>query len=203
MSDLQTRDLAALENIIERGMTTFVDVGTALAEIRDRELYRERHHTFESYCQERWGFSRRRAYQMIEAASITEALCTTVHTPLPIHERQVRELVRVEPERRAEVWQAVVEEHGPTASAGDVQHIADRFVSDVMNSVDMAAGRLRLEFFREIKHLASLVQLKPDSLAAVIERDDVPAIRMQLRDARQWIEQVERAIEPRGLRVVS
>jgi hypothetical protein len=38
-----------LENVIERGLSTFVEVGNALLEIRDSKLYRETHPTFEAY----------------------------------------------------------------------------------------------------------------------------------------------------------
>lgn len=41
------RSLEENEAIIERGLATFVEVGTALAEIRDNRLYRESHGTFE------------------------------------------------------------------------------------------------------------------------------------------------------------
>lgn len=45
-----------------------LDVGQALARIRDGRRYRlEGFDTFEDYCRERWGFSRVRAHQMIEA----------------------------------------------------------------------------------------------------------------------------------------
>lgn len=48
----------------------FVEIGLALATIRDRRLYRAEFRTFEEYCRERWGFSRRRAYQLIACARI-------------------------------------------------------------------------------------------------------------------------------------
>ena len=67
-----------LEKIIEKGMTHFVEVGTALMIIRDEKLYRNIFPTFEEYCKERWGFSRPRAYQLIGAAKTNQNLSTTV-----------------------------------------------------------------------------------------------------------------------------
>jgi len=54
--------------------------------------------TFETYCRERWGFSRQRGHQLIEAAQVAGSLSTTVDTP---NERQARELVPLldEPEK--------------------------------------------------------------------------------------------------------
>lgn len=126
--ELATRSLTELESVIERGLTTFVDVGTALAEIRDRRLYKESHSSFDAYCLFRWKFGRDRAIQIIEAAIITKELDdkspTFVGIPLPERETQVRELARVEPEHRAEIWAAVVEEHGPKATADEVKQVA-------------------------------------------------------------------------------
>ena len=41
LSAVETGRLAALEQTIERGLQTFVEVGTALLEIRDSRLYRQ------------------------------------------------------------------------------------------------------------------------------------------------------------------
>jgi hypothetical protein len=62
--------LAELEVVIESGKQTYVEVGNALREIRDRKLYKETHQTFEAYCQERWGFTRSTAYRNIRAADV-------------------------------------------------------------------------------------------------------------------------------------
>ena len=96
----ETESLAQCEALIERGMKTFVQVGEALAAIRDARLYRESHDTFEDYCKERWGMSRPRAYQLIESA---QAVSTMVDKSMITTERQARELAKVEPERRQEV----------------------------------------------------------------------------------------------------
>ncbi|NJL33925.1 MAG: hypothetical protein HC893_08770 [Chloroflexaceae bacterium] len=53
-------ELERCEQIIERGLKTFFEVGAALVRVRDLKLYRVEHRTFEAYCQERWGIERRR-----------------------------------------------------------------------------------------------------------------------------------------------
>jgi len=73
--------LDELEVVIERGQQTFIEVGRALMEIRDRRLYRETHATFEAYCGERWGWTRQRANQQIDAACVADALTTGVVKP--------------------------------------------------------------------------------------------------------------------------
>lgn len=73
--------LPDLETVIERGQVTFIEVGRALMEIRDRRLYRETHATFEAYCRERWGWGRNYANKHIAAAKAVDALGTSVPTP--------------------------------------------------------------------------------------------------------------------------
>lgn len=64
--------------------------------------------TFEEYCRQRWGFTKRRAYQLMDAAEVAGSLGTIVHDlPLPANEAQARELaplVRRDPAAAAEVW---------------------------------------------------------------------------------------------------
>lgn len=80
--------LDLLESQIKTGLSTFIDVGTALAEIRDARLYRESHGTFEEYCREKWGMNPRYANRVIGAALVAENL-----GPMgPTTERQAREL---------------------------------------------------------------------------------------------------------------
>src|SRR6185369_10840829 len=51
-------ELAACESLIEKGWETFVEVGRALARIRDQKLYRAHCDTFEAYCRERWQYGK-------------------------------------------------------------------------------------------------------------------------------------------------
>ena len=96
--------LIALEQTIEAGRKTFVEVGLALAEIRDTRLYRSDFDTFEAYCQKKWGWNSSRARQLIGAASVVEDLkkqSVTIVTPAT--ESQACELAKVEPANRVEV----------------------------------------------------------------------------------------------------
>ena len=107
------RRLTELEGVIERGRQTFVEVGQALAEIRDQRLYRDTHGTFEDYCRERWSMDRRNANRHIEAAAVVGRLGS--NDPKPSSVGQTRELARAEDP--AATWQRVTEEHGPQPPA--------------------------------------------------------------------------------------
>jgi hypothetical protein len=73
-----------LEVVIDKGMRTFVEVGQALAEIRDSGLYRASNLTFEEYCAQRWGMSRRFAYNTIASSRV---VCSIEHIATDTGER--------------------------------------------------------------------------------------------------------------------
>lgn len=62
------RTLAALESVVARSIKGFRQCGEALAEIKDRELYKETHRSWDAYCIEKWGLTGRAAYRKIEQA---------------------------------------------------------------------------------------------------------------------------------------
>ena len=101
----ETDRLVELEQAVDRGLQTFVEVGQALAEIRERKLYRASHDTFERYCRERWGFTRQRALQFINAAAVTTVV-VKAGLPAPTNEAQARELVplRRRPDELETAW---------------------------------------------------------------------------------------------------
>lgn len=106
--------LAVCEQRIAAGIEAFRDVVFALKEVRDRRLYREKHATFEDYCQTRWGFTRQRGYQLIDAAEAIASLPTECQ-PVVDTERSARELARVEPKHREKVVRKAAEA-GPVTS---------------------------------------------------------------------------------------
>lgn len=115
---LSVVESAKLENhevTIAEGLQHFVAVGRALMAIRDEGLYRNTYQSFEAYCKERWGLSRPRAYQLIDAADAclqivdtSEASEISDKPPLPTHESQVRPLTRLPVEEQAPAWREAV-----------------------------------------------------------------------------------------------
>ena len=113
------RSLQHHEDIIEAGVRSFIDVGRSLMAIRDEELYKENHDTFESYCKSRWGFTRQRAYQYIESTVAVEDLSRILdiktdkssengEESLPKNEGQAKALIEAAPDAktRAVLWKA-------------------------------------------------------------------------------------------------
>jgi SAM-dependent methyltransferase len=109
-------DLMEHEKVIEQGLAGFVEVGMALAAIKDGKKYRAAgYDTFEAYAQQRWGMERRRADQMIDASRVTavimETRTGTIVPVLPTNEAQARPLAKLrdKPETMQEAWTDAVE----------------------------------------------------------------------------------------------
>lgn len=110
--------LEQLEVIVERGMTSFVEVGEALMEIRDSRLYEQTHLTFDAYCRERWQMRREIADRYVRAAEV-HAVINPIGLPGPANEAQARELAPLlpVPETMREVWNEAVAKYGDPTSA--------------------------------------------------------------------------------------
>src|SRR4051794_20692787 len=68
LSAAEAAELERCEAVIETGMVAYHEIGAALAAIREGRLYRDKYGTFEKYCQDRWGFTRRRGDQLVGEA---------------------------------------------------------------------------------------------------------------------------------------
>lgn len=123
----EQRNLEQLEAVVHAGQQTFIEVGKALAEIRDKRLYRQTHKTFEAYCQERWQWSRRRAYQFIESADV--ALNVNNCTQKPTSEGQIRPLTKLATsDEQHEAWckaNEIAEEENVPVTGKLVQQVVD------------------------------------------------------------------------------
>lgn len=115
----EQRERHRLELKVQRA---FYEAGTGLRDLRDKRLYRSTHKTFEDYCFDRFGFARRRPYQLIEAVSVVdnlctnssqngndENLCTNCTQILPTNEGQVRPLTKLHPEEQRAAWQQAID----------------------------------------------------------------------------------------------
>jgi hypothetical protein len=120
------QDRLKLEREIERA---FYKAGCALKELRDRRLYRSTHKTFQEYCQDRFGFTRRRSDYLISAAEVVDNLSGEPEAKLkrepmvlilPTSERQCRPLTKLEPEQQREIWHKAVETSKGKVPSGKV-----------------------------------------------------------------------------------
>jgi hypothetical protein len=119
LSIAESKRLIELEKTIARGKKTFVEVGLALAEIRDLKLYKHEHNSFEVYCREKWGWEKAYANHVIRAADAVKCLPENLAT-IVATEGQARELGKIPAEHRAGVVQAIVDE-GKSVTAAEIK----------------------------------------------------------------------------------
>jgi hypothetical protein len=128
LTEQEQRDRLHLERRVERAV---FEAGKALMELRNRRLYRSTHKTFEEYCKDRFGYSRRQPYLLMDAAIVFDNLlekCDPLDQVLPTNERQVRPMTKLEPHEQQEVWLRAVEVAGGKVPTG-------RIVKDVVQRI--------------------------------------------------------------------
>lgn len=190
--------LAELEAIIEKGMRDFLAVGNALLEVQSTKLYRLRNETFAEYVRDRFNLSRKRAYDVIDAAKGVSQICDTDLT-LPTRESQARELSRVPAEQRADVWEETLSRTDGKPTAKAVREVAEEIdldasvadfhernggppVVDVLDDADRA--QLTLESFqaalRDAKNAARYIRDGFDRSRSTELRSEIQSIRALL-----------------------
>jgi hypothetical protein len=175
--------LGELEKVIERGLSSFCEVGNALMEIRDQRFYKKTHSTFEAYCKERWGMTKNYANRLISGAKVAEGL-VPVGT-VPASERQVRPLTALPKEKQAEAWREAVE----VAPNGKV---TAKHVQQVVDKIEARKAKRRLPKYKEPKNgwvLGSQAMNHAGSAILQLERIDKmdPMRREAFKRVIDWI----------------
>jgi hypothetical protein len=93
----ESKRLISLEATIAAGRQSFLEVGSALAEIRDSRLYRAEFDSFQSYCRAKWGWDKSYCHRLICAADTAKASPNGTIT----NEAQARALAAVPESSRA------------------------------------------------------------------------------------------------------
>lgn len=125
----EEKELAHFEAIIEQGRQTFIKVGSALENIRERELFkRAGFDSYTAYLAGRWGWTNRHANRQIAAAKVATELADALGEAGPngpTTEAQARAVGEVVPEKRVEVWTAAsVVSDGKPPTAETVRTVA-------------------------------------------------------------------------------
>ena len=121
--------LEHLESDIRKNLTSFVMAGRALAQIRDKQLYRQDYSTFQDYCTRKWQLGKSHAYRLIGESDIHRHLSPIGDKmPQPANEAQCRELVGLTPEQTVQAWtNAVTAAGGKPVTAKIVREAAAEF----------------------------------------------------------------------------
>lgn len=210
LSSDEIAELERCEKIIKKGLSTFHEVGAALATIRDKQLYRVSHKTFEAFCKDTYDLTRPRAYQFIEAAEVVSNLSTIVDKttemshvedgekkpeskpPIPKRESQARTLAKAPKEKQPEVWQKAVEKaNGKQPTAKQVEET----VADVLASLPSKSD---IDAKQKAEKAAAQEVLRdsngsPLTIAAVKAFDQIPLfneLEQHIRNAGKTLEKI-------------
>jgi hypothetical protein len=134
LSESDASSYEKLNDTIAKGLRTFLKVGKALNEVKERRLYKLEFGTWEEYLEKRHGISKSYACRSIQAAStvleLEKRLPIGNLLVLPTNESQVRELRRLPTEEeRIEAWTKAVEAVGgkvPAAAVVEQEVVAIR-----------------------------------------------------------------------------
>ena len=163
LSEQEQTTLSQAESVIAAGLRSFVDVGTALAEIRDAKLYRMTHTTFADYLKDRWGMTKAHGYRMIKSARFVkdfEVSAKERHIPLPSSERQVRILQQVQDKEQCFSILETARE-----IAGD-QQIAIRHIVEAMSRLQLGD---QSQAARAAADIATMNSAASDEVSQILE----------------------------------
>jgi hypothetical protein len=123
--------LAELEAVIQRGREAFIEVGTALREIRESKLYRVTHGTFEDYFRDRLGLEKSYVKYLMDAADVMSNLKTSTMVEVPTNERQTRPLAKLPAEQQPAAWEKAQEKAKEEGKPVTARHVEEA-VAEVM-----------------------------------------------------------------------
>lgn len=191
----KSAELATCERTIEVGLQAFYEVGQALANIREKRLYRAEYRTFEDYCRMRWQMSKRHVNRLIGASDVVGNLSSASVSfsgprgpesnvidieVAPSSEKQVRPLTQLEPDEQREAWaNAVAEAGGEQPAARQVKVAADEVkakrdlrpieppIEKASPSVFTLPNVITLDYWKQLSadQQRLAVQVPPDSRA--------------------------------------
>jgi hypothetical protein len=134
--------LTELEGVVERTLDGFLECGRALAEIRNKRLYRQDFATWEDYCTRKWGLGYSRANELIRSTEIAEGLLASCagpggDAPLPsnLSVDVLKPLGKLEPPLQSAVWRLA-----NRVTERPSQHVVSRIVRVVQSAIHQSSN---------------------------------------------------------------
>lgn len=189
ISIAESKRLIQLEKVIKTGEQTFIEVGNALLEIRDSKLYRADFSSFDEYCLEKWGWGRKRGYELIIAAKTLDSLPEKCHQ-LVTNANQATALSKVSAPKRPAVLQKIQDAGKPVTA----QNIAVAAAPEKKPT----APRVRKPVVHEVEvKLDEIGRAIPDAMLAIFERGhEVEQLIALIRRVKTELTKAEKENDP-------
>jgi hypothetical protein len=143
LTPTEVENLDRLEAIAQHGLGTYLQVGSVLAEIRDRRLYRDSHPSFETYVRDRLG---------VDIPSGDSLSLTTISADAPVtstEEQEPRAALRNKP---CEALARACDETLCALAADDRMRVEIRLAIRKQRDPDMRADEQKLDAWRVAEH---------------------------------------------------
>ena len=148
MNTVQISRFNELEQIIEKGLRTFIDVGRCFVEIKESGLYKEKYRTFSDYCDQRWGFSLNYAEKLMRTVRTEDVIRggssdSSTIVRVPENESQSRELNILSDEDKQAAWaESVKTAPGGLVTAAHIRATRERLFPSATKEETMQKGVL-------------------------------------------------------------
>ena len=166
---------------ISKDLPTFIRVGSYLIELRELEVYKETHKSFEAFAFDQFGLERAQAYRLIDAAAVSANLSPIGDTfAFPKTESQYREVAKAPPEKQAEVVKKAAEkaaEENRKPTAKDYKQVVGELLYE--NGEPVSGGKEPVAPQPTKDEQAKLERKKARSYAEYLQRsiDDLNRIK--------------------------
>ena len=130
-----------LEKVVEGGLQEFLKVGAALAELRNRRLYRTHYATFQEYVRARFGLARSSVDQLIRSSATAQTLLDDgEELPPNTTEAVIRPVSALPtPELKAACWSLA---RSLAPACGPTQPLVSKVCRMIRNLVDGDSSRI-------------------------------------------------------------
>jgi len=185
LSKDEVEELERCETVIRKGWGTFLDVGRALATIRDKGLFKGKYDTFDLYWKRELGVSRSYAYSLIESAAVNDQMSAIADIGVkPLNEAQLRELIPVKEDRRIDAWKRAVE------LAGDKPITAKIVRKAALKFKPRRSGKAKVK-----KVVTGKIDVEPGlkllaKVEKAAEKGGMETLLKELAGLREWLEEL-------------
>jgi hypothetical protein len=186
-SDEQKRRLHALERVIEGGLRSFLEVGKALLQIRDEQLFRPLYASFGDYLVKRWGVTYTQGASLMRSTLVAEILLAGPaapggEAPLPVDlaESTLRPLQKLSPELQSACWRLASRLTEKPSS-----YIVSRIVRTVVSAIEAGHANGSEASHNEAKRAQKAIFLAAVHRLAAGESFSAQIIALRIGDAVQ------------------